>query len=490
MNTLRIKDQGPVAELEFDHSGAGILLFRGRNGSGKSKALEGIDAALHGGKLTTRDGSLGAFVEGFGVRVTFGKRTSRSGELEVVALEGADPSLLVNPGIKDPVAADAQRIRTILKMVKAEPDLLAFADLVGGEKRLRELCREASLEERDIPAMAAAIKRDLESAARKYESEAKNFSGRAQGVLLGLNDMLKDLGSDERVKAEDLPPSDVARAEHEAAVRQLSQAEGAQETTRRLFAAASEASMALSDMAQDGTRDSIMSAEERVEIGRQIEAQLVADFEAIKLKLSDHRASMTAVGRELEQQRSAAKRREQLERAIAQAEGVTPVSDEELAALRARVDATRAIVESTAIIDRAAGVKLEAKRLQEQAQEASIAGSELRHASQATDVVVTQAVAKVCGEDLRFSDGRLWANHERGWIYFDELSLGEAYARAIDIAVSALGEGGVLTIDQIGWEGLDPDNRRAVHERAVKLGVLICTAECDAGPLRVEMYQP
>ena len=181
MREIEIMDIGPVERLTIPiPEEGGVVCLVGSNGSGKSLACQAVQALLGNGKPVSRDGSLGATVQGLGARLTVGRRASRSGELEIAHLEGQDPSLLVDPGLKDPAAADAQRIRTLLTLARAEVDPLEFAALVGGENQLRELCRESSLAERDIPAMAAAIKRDLEAAARKYESESKNLGARAR----------------------------------------------------------------------------------------------------------------------------------------------------------------------------------------------------------------------------------------------------------------------------------------------------------------------
>jgi len=64
--------------------------------------------------------------------------------------------------------------------------------------------------------------------------------------------------------------------------------------------------------------------------------------------------------------------------------------------------------------------------------------------------------------------------------------MGERWRIALEIAIAAVGEGGLLVIPQEAWEGLDPLNREAIAQQAKAALVVILTAECSDGELTAE----
>ena len=50
---------------------------------------------------------------------------------------------------------------------------------------------------------------------------------------------------------------------------------------------------------------------------------------------------------------------------------------------------------------------------------------------------------------------------------------------AMDIAIAAVGDRGLIVIPQEAWEGLDTANRSAIHSQAQSAGVTVLTAECS-----------
>ena len=110
-------------------------MFRGRNGVGKTKTLEAIDALVSGrGKVSVKDGALRGEVQGLGVKLTVARSTRRSGELEVVSLEGRlSVADLIDPGLVSPEAADAKRIKALVQLSGQKPDMALFHGLVGGQ---------------------------------------------------------------------------------------------------------------------------------------------------------------------------------------------------------------------------------------------------------------------------------------------------------------------------------------------------------------------
>jgi hypothetical protein len=166
-----------------------------------------------------------------------------------------------------------------------------------------------------------------------------------------------------------------------------------------------------------------------------------------------------------------------------------PVDDAGLAELAAAVQTAATEVEAWAVRDKAKGLLDQVEALRLEGTNASSAAVILRAAAAGTEGVVLKALADVCGEDLELHNGRLYVtNSERGEReLFADLSHGERWRRALDIAVAAVGSKGLLVCRQEAYESLDPHNRRELADYARKLGVVILTAEAAEGELRAEV---
>lgn len=80
MSSVVIENVGAVKKVEIPiPEGGGVVVLRGRNGRGKSTALQAVQAAARGtGGLPLRDGSAKGRVEGLGVKLSVGKSTRLS----------------------------------------------------------------------------------------------------------------------------------------------------------------------------------------------------------------------------------------------------------------------------------------------------------------------------------------------------------------------------------------------------------------------------
>jgi len=91
---------------------------------------------------------------------------------------------------------------------------------------------------------------------------------------------------------------------------------------------------------------------------------------------------------------------------------------------------------------------------------------------------------------LRVEAGRLVRATRRGATYFSDLSHGERWRIALDVAIEAVGQRGVLVIPQGAWEGLDPDNRAAIADHVRGRGAVVLTAEATNGEaVSAEVYR-
>lgn len=474
--SIELRDVGPVQRIEIALPEAGgIVVLRGRNGTGKTHCLQAVGALVGSGdRPVSRDGTAGAYVEGLGARLTVGRRASVSGELEVSAIDGEDPSLMVDPGLKAQDAADAERVKALLRLSRATLNATAFAKLVGGDGRLREICRESSLEAKDVPTMAASIKRDIEAAARKAEATAENLHAKA----LGIKTTLKEIEGGE-INAPRMTSAAAAREEHDEAVRTHASAKATQEQNRRLRSAASAARAALAAMGEDGTDASAEAAlQQATDLGEKCSK--------LRAQLARAQAEHAAAKEEHTRQHAAQSQRQELIRAIEASGGLEDIPEPDIEALARIMERTQAEVEAWAVRDKTTNLRAEIQAIEDQAIEATKEGELLRAAAHGTEGILLDAVRAVCADGMELRDGRLYVKTDRGVELFSELSTGERWRLAIEIATKAVGASGLLVVRQEAYEGLDPDNRRIVAEHARALKVVILTAEADDGDLRAE----
>ena len=114
---ITLKNIGPIENVTIPvPAEGGVVVLRGRNGSGKSTALDAIQTAITGkGKPPLRDKAAKGEIHAGGVSLTVAKSIRRSGELVVTSLDSRlSVADLVDPGIVDPLRADASRIKALV----------------------------------------------------------------------------------------------------------------------------------------------------------------------------------------------------------------------------------------------------------------------------------------------------------------------------------------------------------------------------------------
>lgn len=151
-------------------------------------------------------------------------------------------------------------------------------------------------------------------------------------------------------------------------------------------------------------------------------------------------------------------------------------TDEEIAIASDLVTTTREALEAGLLIRKAKEVERRIKQTKAEASRVEERAAVLREAAKATDNVLDEQVSKLCPL-LKVDDGRLVLETRRGQTYFSELSDGERWKIALDIAIAAVGEHGLIVIPQMSFESLDGFARRAIADQARERGVVILTAE-------------
>ncbi len=455
--TIQIENVGPIERLSIPLPEAGVVVLRGRNGSGKSHALQAVDSLVGGrGRPPCRDGARRAVVEGYGVRLTIGRSTRRTGEAEVVTLEGRlDISQLVQPPIKDPEAADRQRTKALIQLSGAEASPELFRKALPEGLELGELVSPADLERDDPVVLAGKIKRALEAEARRHERGAEDAAAKAAA----LEEQLPP-GRD------DLPPREQVEAKLQESLLRLRELETRHEQSQRQARQIEQAKARLAQLRreQPGEVDALQAEA----------AQLDEKIRKLQQALAVAQERRRQVGRQLEQAQAAARQIEELEALVRQLP--EQVDEAELAQLRQRVDKLRALHRQTIQAEARHEAKRRIEELRQAAQRESSQATRLRESAKATDEVLSDLVGQVT-EKLRVEAGRLVCDTDRGVEPFAELSPGERWRIALEIAAEQVGPGGLVTVPQEAWEALDPVHRQEVAEIARRVGVVILTAE-------------
>ena len=182
--TITLTDANAVKDLTITiPDGGNIIIIHGPNDCGKSKTLDTIDRMCGGNaQIQKRFGSKRGVVEGLGVRLDLMANVRASGECEAVSLSGKlDIGDVIDPGLKNPVAADAVRIKALLTVRGVKANLGRFVCLVGDDEYwLGELASDATRAATDLVAMATRLKMDFEKESRSLVDYAKTAEASAR----------------------------------------------------------------------------------------------------------------------------------------------------------------------------------------------------------------------------------------------------------------------------------------------------------------------
>lgn len=529
MTAVEISNVGPIHHLSFElPAEGGVVVLEGPNGSGKSTTISTLAGEYDA--LTPRDGTLAGSARVGTLELTVGQRVTARGALEVRRLvPGADPSVLVDPGFKSAESNDLRRVLALCALAGITPDLGLFEKALGKPAgvELRAIAGADALAADTIPEQAKLVKAALEKASRSREDEAKSLRHRAGGLAASMEGVRDDEQSDgdalaaateEAVRAkaalEGQDKAVRAQARERALAReQLAALSGSTVADRErefesLEAAFSERWKQLDGQAQALLAEEKAAAEAAHDVWKRV-TELEFALAAAKKDLESKQAAQGEVGirqRELnkqslayggecDRQRELAKKLVEearqndaqvakLRETLARDEQVGPTQDE-LASAELRLAQARRAQERGAVVREARKRQAEAVQLLKLADAEDEAAVKLREASQGVWQVVEDAVERVRPRGLRLSGGRVVFQHPaRGEVYFEQLSQGERWRVALDAAVDAVGEGGLVGIRQEAWEGLDPENRAAIAAHARERRAVVVTAQASSGALR------
>lgn len=485
MKTVEVKNLGPIQDLTIKFAGPGVTVVRAPNGKGKSILLDGVSKVVaNGGKLPLRDGEKRGHIEAFGARISIGATCRHTGEAEVTHLEGRfDLASLVDPGVKTPDAADRHRIKALVTLmgVKANINLFADSAALGGRELFAKHVTLDAVASEDPVEMAAKIKKAYEAAARKQEDLAQQELGKAVGLEDAIRTIDTSLEHD----------SGKLTAEYDAALRLQAElqerARQAENDSQRI----QEARQSLETAKANYTGPSVAQAAIDLEKAQNDAAGCDEKVEKLRLQLQQAEKERDEKYLVIDQRRrelhSAREYKSLLDRCeeTLRQRAVAPVLPAELTQVAERITAARQAIEQGAIIRKAKEQQQEAEQHRAKQAECLKLAETLREAAKGTDEVLSAAIQ--C-ETIRVEslDGvaRLVVDHPvRGKSKpFHELSEGEKWRIAIDIAADRVGEQGLIVLAQEAWEALDVAAREAIHQHARERSVFVLTGEATRDP--------
>ena len=476
-----INNIGPIEHLELAAKPGTITVLRGNNGSGKSTALDAISALTRGGTgLESRDGTVGGTASGFGVQIKVGRggANRRTGDLIVTAVEDrlsiAD---FVDPPVKDPVAADSRRLKALVGLVGlvAKPEM--FHELVGGPEQFAAIVKPETLKETDPITLAEKIKRDLESASRLANTKAERLYGDIQAKQSASKDV--DLTAE--------CDRDVLQKRLERAIGDQSSLKERQNAAGRAALQRQQAKTALKKATDGYTGMSSIEAEKDVTCATEDRDSQQRVVQKLEDALREAKADLQTANSTLALAVKALEHAKSHEASIAawretlQSDTVEAPSENVLAAAEQDVQAARTASENGTLIRAAKARLAEADELDVQRKAAVVQSERLRDAAKSVlDVLAAGVKELVPGLQIN-NEFRIVVPHPiRTSCYYADLSHGERWKMALDIAVNSFerrGERGVLSIPQEAWEGLDGINRQLIAEHVASTDLIVFTAE-------------
>lgn len=483
---IKIRDVNAIRALDIELR-PGITVLQGHNGSGKSSALNGISQLLgsEARNVSARDNTTGGSISigSTVLRVTRAKSRASGGALVVESIEDRFQIVnLVNPPEKGAEAADSTRMRALISLSGREASPADFLELCDGDQAFWDAL--GVQDSKETLTMAARVKAAFEKAAREYEREAEKLSLRASAGAQQLEGVDLDVETDETKLAQAFADESANVARMIAHNEECARAAKAAETAQRELASLGEE-----------TDDPEELGRQEIEIRKAAEAHR-GKIQPLKDSIARIEAKIATIEAEARDQLKKADdlviRRAQANKvrfrrnnlAQAAAESVPTVyAPETLELAQANANAARRAIEAGGLARRLRSVKQSADEDLAAAKRKAEQGEDMRRRAHAVDAVLTKFLPQPC--PLRYEMGRLVCETARGKsTLFADLSQGERWKIAIQIAKAQLGDAALLPLPQEGYEALDPDNRAIIHAEAVAQGLAIVTAEATDGELR------
>ena len=487
MKTIEVNDVCAVEHVSIPiPEEGGVVILRGTNGCGKSTTLLAVDRLATGREhnLTPRDGAVRGEVSGGGVTLRIGKKITRTGELEFESLESRlSVAEVVDPGLKGPEENDARRIRALVQLAGVKPDVKLFYPLFDDVKTFDEVTKGKSLDTDDILVMADRIKRAIDEAARSAEGQANVEKAKAaackesaSGISLNvevddakLQTLLEDAIRHDQMLQSQASSARERNAEITAARDKIAETTGHGESLE-----------SLRDR-ESGAKACMLSAQEMVDQKKVDIAKLQAELKELEAASDLADEKWSSLSQQVGQAELFEETIQGLKDTVALGELALP-TDRQLSDAFDSVANCRASIES-GVLARRANEQISKGKIHAAKELDGLKKAEsLRESAKRIDEVLSDQISKL-GVALTVKAGRLVTKTGRGTTLYADLSEGERWKMALDIAIEVVGTGGILAIPQEAFESLAPSNRELIKEHVHGKGVVFITALVTDGPI-------
>lgn len=495
--SIELEHVGPIQHLSIPiPEGGGVIILRGLNGCGKSHALNAVEALYSSAArkdLRNSDGMPSGKVEGLGVTVRLGRSNTVKGELVCESLDGrVDPSDLVDPGLKDPLAADAKRLATLIRLAGVKISSDQWQQLIGDVGEEIDL---KAFVDADPVATADRLRRRIHDLALTRERLATSKAGESAAIEKTVADVDVDQEHDAKRLAEQLDRATsqlaAAKQQHESFLESVESFDAAKQMLDEVREEMINADEANEERTKcdNGYTDANVYAGDCRKLLKEAEDALAARQRILteaehrqQMALSKLRGAEAMVAESNKQQEQIKRLEEIIGRGVK-----VDVTDEWIAELTQAKSTAFAAVQQGQVISRAIDSKAKAESIRAESEALSKAATKLRELARSTDTVLEQGLIDAGFDTIKVHDGRLCVESERGLEPVSELSHGERWRMALDLAARGLPKGSVLPVCQEAFESLDPANREFVNKLARERGLVIISAEATDGELRAEI---
>lgn len=496
MPSVHIENIGPIPDATFDIN-PGVTVIKGAPGSGKSTALRTIQLAVDGRcdmKPTKRDGANRGLIEVDGKVIRITKTTRVEGEMSYEGLGDLSIADLHTPKFCEADKRDEHRIKTLVALsgVKADPEM--FYHLLGGRADFRDIVSSKQLETTDLVEMAARIKSEIESEARRVEKQAGNARSDAKAHLAACEGV--DL--EQPISEKELNDAWQRASGRHGTLKERREAWlKAQQAAAKAREKLAELPPGLSvTEAEAKLQTAIDSWTEQTVVVKKLEDRLAElkheiEMERSELSIRDKEGKAARVA--LESAKRDVSLRGELDAAIEAAAGAVETTEDDVDDAAIEVGNCRRAVAQAMETRKAIEQKRLADEENEKAKRLEKRADELRAAAAGTFDVLTEAIAKIedCPLRVKTDDNgapRLVTETERSEsTYFDELSGGQKWDLVMRIATR---RNRLIAFPQEAFGELAPSLRDKLHEAAKAHGAFVVTALATDGELCAVPYEP
>jgi hypothetical protein len=487
-----VHDLGGIRELQVPCF-PGVTELSGRNGAGKTSAINAIARASGGDvDVEVRDGAEQGSVTGNGVALTIRRIAKSTGSAEIELADGGPLADLIDGGgHKDADARARARVRALLRLQALPVDEQTIGVLASDPEVSRLALRECEdLMIDDLLQAAEKVRRSAHSLARVQEqrqteqgaiADVHDGSRAAALALIGGNlDDLVDV------------PADAALANLRAAEGRLAVIRADAQRRSDLEDQQAEIRATLGDRPDPKRFDeAVVELDESVRMFQGQIADLETQKREIESKIARAASGLATAKRDVAALRQRTVEAQEEAQAWDRRAGVLARPIE--GPVQADVEAQeRAVEAATFTADRATqsaayrAASEAARTAREAAGDAATRAEYLRTIATTVQDRLGQLLSKTAAQGLTVNaDGRLCVVEGKRLLDFEtRQSEGQRIAVALSIAARTYA-GKVVPLDGRYWQALDPTKKAEFAAKAAELGLFVITERPTDGDLRV-----